>query len=237
MTKRVAISQSNYIPWKGYFDLINTVDEFILLDDVQYTRRDWRNRNRIKTPQGPKWLSVPVEVKGKYDQRIDETMIADPSWPASHFGSLLQNYRDAPFWSTYGDELRALYDASGAERLSDVNRRFIEAICRWLEIDTPISWSTDHAAETGANERLLALCKAVGATEYISGPAARSYLDEQLFADAGVAVAWMDYGGYPEYEQPHPPFEHAVTVLDLLLSTGPEARRYMKSFVVSGLEA
>src|SRR5688572_18851386 len=97
MTRKVAIVQSSYIPWKGYFDLINMVDEFVLYDDVQYTRRDWRNRNRIKTAAGLKWLTIPVEVKGKYHQLIRDTRIAEPRWGERHWAMLAQNYSGAGF--------------------------------------------------------------------------------------------------------------------------------------------
>lgn len=228
--KLVVIVQSNYIPWKGYFDLINMADEFILYDDVQYTRRDWRNRNLIKTPQGLQWLTVPVEVKGKYFQRIRDTRISEPGWARKHWATLLHNYSKAPFFDTYRPVFEPLYLENADTLLSDLNRRFIEAICGVLGIGTRISWSSDYPLVEGRSERLLGLCLAAGATRYLSGPAARGYLDEQLFNDAGVAVSWMDYSGYPPYRQLHGAFEHGVTVLDLLFNEGPEATRYMKSF-------
>ena len=227
---RIAISQSNYVPWKGYFDMINLVDEFVLLDEVQYTRRDWRNRNRIKSPNGTLWLTVPVQAKGKYTQRIDETRISEPGWNERHFKTLAQSYRRAPGWDLYGERIEALYASAVDERLSDVNRRFIEAVCGWLGIRTRLSWSTDHASSDGRNERLLSICLALGANEYVSGPAAAAYLDTDLFRSHGVEVSWMDYSGYEEYRQPHPPFEHSVSVLDLLLSVGEDAPRYLKTF-------
>jgi hypothetical protein len=228
---RIAISQSNYIPWKGYFDLINHVDEFVLLDEVQYTRRDWRNRNRLKTPNGPLWLTIPVQVKGRYHQRIDETLISESGWEAKHIKTIVHSYGRAPGHDLYAERLTELYDAvAGEERLSAVNRRFIEAVCGWLGITTKLSWSSDHPADDGRNERLLSICLALGANEYVSGPAAASYLDEELFRSQGVEVSWMDYSGYPEYPQPHPPFEHSVSILDLLLSVGDDAVRYMKTF-------
>ena len=110
--KRVAIVQSCYIPWKGYFDLINLVDEFILYDDRQYTRRDWRNRNRIKTAQGSQWLTIPVEVKGRYDQRIDETLISDPGWAEKHWKTLTHSYASAPHFDEYREAFEALYDGA-----------------------------------------------------------------------------------------------------------------------------
>jgi WbqC-like protein family len=228
--KRVAIVQSCYIPWKGYFDLINMVDEFILFDDRQYTRRDWRNRNRIKTPQGTQWLTIPVEVKGRYEQRIDETRVSDPAWAATHWKTLTHSYASAPHFDDYRGTVEVLYDDASDPRLSIVNRMFLEAINGLLGIETTLSWSTDYEAEGAKTERLVSLCRAAGATSYLSGPSAREYMDESLFDEAGIELEYMDYSGYPEYDQPHPPFEHAVTILDLLFAVGEEAPRYMKSF-------
>ena len=228
--KRVAIVQSSYIPWKGYFDLINLVDEFILYEDRQYTRRDWRNRNRIKTPQGSQWLTIPVEVKGRYEQRIDEAMISDPGWADSHWKTLVQNYSPAPFFDDYRERLEALYRAIDDPRLSAVNRAFLEELCAILTIETKLSSSTDYGVSGAKTPRLVSLCLAAGATAYLSGPSARAYIEENLFEEAGVELEYMDYSGYAEYPQLHGPFDHAVTVLDLLFNTGPDATRFMKSF-------
>jgi len=226
--KRVAIVQSSYIPWKGYFDLIRAVDEFILLDEVQFTKRDWRSRNRIKTKDGVAWLTIPVESKGKYDQRICDTVIAAPGWGMRHWRTLSSAYARAGFFTTYAPAFEAFYSAPSSDRLSLVNRALIDAICCALGITTPIRWSTDYDARDGRNTRLIDLCAAAGATGYLSGPAARSYLDEPAFAAAGIEVRFADYSGYPEYPQLHPPFEHAVSALDLLFCTGPRALEYMK---------
>lgn len=230
LSKTVAIVQSSYIPWKGYFDLINFADEFILYDDRQYTRRDWRNRNRIKTPQGVRWLTVPVEVKGRYTQRIDETRVSDPGWAAKHWRTLSQSYAAAPFFDRSRETFEPLYLGLDEPLLARINRRLLEAACQMLGIETKLSWSTDYHAEGTKTARLLDLCEQSGATEYLTGPSAREYLDVALLEDAGISVRWMDYSGYPEYEQLHPPFEHAVTILDLLFHTGPDAPRYLKSF-------
>jgi hypothetical protein len=227
--KTVAIVQSNYIPWKGYFDLIRLSDEFILYDDVQYTRRDWRNRNLIKTPTGLHWLTIPVEVKGKYHQCIRDTRISNLRWGREHWDVLRHNYAKAPFFKAYRDVLERLYLGNLPVMLSDVNRLFIETICPLIDIWTPIRWSHEFDFAEGRSERLLEICRATGATEYLSGPAATSYLDEGKFAAAGVNVAWMDYTGYSPYSQLFGGFEHGVTVLDLLFNVGPEAPRFMKT--------
>lgn len=226
--KCVAIVQSSYIPWKGYFDLIRAADEFILLDDVQFTKRDWRSRNRIKTKDGLCWLTVPVHSKGLFEQRIIDTMISDPAWSARHWQTIQSAYARTPFFDAYAPRLREVYQRPVSDRLSEVNRSLIETVCQMLEITTPIRWSSEYHPREGRNERLIDLCVKAGATDYLSGPSARGYVDEAGFASAGVTVHFVDYSGYPEYEQPYPPFEHAVSALDLLFCAGPGARLYLK---------
>ena len=231
MPKRVAIVQSSYIPWKGYFDLIRSVDEFVLYDDMQYTKRDWRSRNRIKTSNGPLWLTVPIDVKGKFDQRICEAQVAEAGWAEKHWASLRHAYGKAKHFADYRDVVERAYAACAAEpSLSRINYLLIQLVCELLDIHTPITWSMDYPQREGKTDRLLSICQAAGADRYLSGPAARDYMDLSVFEQAGVEVAFADYGGYPEYPQPHPPFEHAVSALDLLFNTGPEATRFMKTF-------
>jgi hypothetical protein len=225
--KSVAIVQSSYVPWKGYFDLIGRVDEFIIYDDVQYTRRDWRNRNRLKTPDGVRWLTIPVRVKGRYHQRIDETLIDDPSWASRHWASLRTWYGRAPFFELYRPVLEDLYLGTNDLSLSRINRRFLQTLCDILCIRTDLSWSSDYPCEGEKTSRLISICKAAGASRYLTGPAARSYLDEDSFRAEGIAVEWMTYEGYPAYPQPYPPFDHHVSVLDLLFNVGEDATRYM----------
>jgi hypothetical protein len=222
------ITQSNYIPWKGYFDLIRTADELILLDDVQYTRRDWRNRNRIKTTIGPKWLSIPVRVSGKYTQRIDETEVVDPGWADDHWQVLMTAYQQAPHFAWCAAALEPIYRGMVDCRLSNVNRAFIETVCAMLGITTPIRWSTELTSSGTKTDRLVSLCTAAKASHYLSGPAARAYLEPRKFANAGIELHYFDYSGYPEYPQPHPPFVHEVSVIDLLFNTGPIATAYLE---------
>ena len=230
--KTVAIVQSNYIPWKGYFDLIGLVDEFILYDDVQYTRRDWRNRNKIKTPAGPQWLTIPVNVSGRYQQLIKETTIGDPGWRAEHWKTIGRNYARAAHFRDHEATFAELYGPDDESSLSRVNRRFIEAINAILGIRTKLSWSMDYELdpELEPTAKLVALCRQAGATTYLSGPAAKAYMDEGQFAAAGIELRYMDYGGYPEYRQLHGPFDHYVSVIDLIFNEGPAASTFMKSF-------
>jgi len=228
--KKVAVVQSNYIPWRGYFDLMNLVDEFILFDNMQYTRRDWRNRNLIKCRTGLEWLTVPVKVRGKYSQEIKDTVVSDPAWNRHHWQTILHCYSKARYFSDYREIFEDLYLNTTEIRLSLINHRFIKAICRVLGITTRITWSMDYQLIGDKTERLVSLCQQAGATNYLSGPKAKAYLNEHLFEREGITVSYMDYSGYPEYSQLYPPFQPGVSIIDLVFNEGPRAHRFMKSF-------
>jgi hypothetical protein len=227
--KKIAILQSNYVPWKGYFDLIAAVDEFILYDDMQYTRRDWRNRNLIKTPVGLKWITVPVNVKGKYHQKIRDTMISDPLWNEKHWSVLSNNYRKAPYFSELSKILKPLYIESSYSNISQLNRRFIEVICNYLGIKTIISDSSDYSLIEGKTERLVDLCEQAAGQVYISGLSAKSYIEEKKFIDKGIELAWIDYSDYAEYPQLWGEFAHNVSILDMLFNCGQKTALYMRN--------
>lgn len=226
--KKIAILQSNYIPWKGYFDLMAMADEFILYDDVQYTRRDWRNRNTIKKPNGSTWLTIPVEVKGRYLQKISDTVIADNNWAKKHWAAISSSYNKAKHFDRYKALFESYYTSTQETHLSKVNYQLISIVNSILGINTKLSWSADYELAEGQTKRLVHLVQQAGGTEYISGPAAKEYIDEQLFTDAGIKLTWIDYSGYPEYTQLYPPFDHYVSVLDLIFNEGPDAGKYMK---------
>lgn len=226
--KRLAVVQSSYIPWKGFFDLIASVDEFLLYDDMQYTVRDWRNRNRIKTRHGVKWLTIPV-AHGARDREIRHVTISDPLWAEQHWRTLCHSYAGARCFRDIKPVLEPLYTELRESHLSRVNEVFIRACCRLLDIDTPIRWSWEYDAAGSRSDRLLDLCRRAGASTYVSGPSARAYLDDDLFAREGIGVEYFDYDGYPEYGQLFPPFDHYVSVLDLLFNEGADARRFLKA--------
>jgi len=213
--------------------MLRSADEVILLESVQYTRRDWRNRNRIKTSNGSLWLTIPVEVKGRYDQAIDETLISDAGWAAAHIRSIELAYRRAAHFSTVSTWLYSLLrDVAKEALLTKINERLIRTICERLNIAVPIrrcSEVLDRATlrVMDPTERLLKLCLARGATHYLSGPAAKSYLDVNLFAQHGIEVRWMDYSGYKEYPQLWGEFDPSLSIIDLLLNTGPEAEHFL----------
>jgi hypothetical protein len=228
--KRIAILQSNYIPWKGYFDIINSVDEFVLYDEVQYTKNDWRNRNQIKTVNGSQWLTIPVR-RTSLTQKINETRTDGNRWRKKHWHSICQWYAKSSYLKTYRDHLETLYMGDDEENLSAINQAFIHAVCKIIHIPTAITSSTDYHLTGGRSERLLSLCQQARATSYLSGLAAKDYLDVGLFEAAGIEVAWMDYTGYPAYGQLYsPPFIHEVSILDLILNKGGDnAKKYMLS--------
>jgi hypothetical protein len=221
MAKRVAILQSSYIPWKGYFDIIHDVDELIFLDDVQYTRQDWRNRNRIKTASGLQWLTIPV---GSDIQRRICDVELPPDWAAAHWRTITRAYRRAPYFERYRPFFEEVYLAHSWRFLSELNQHLIGAIAtELLGLRTAFGDSRGLAMGLRRQERLLEILRVTGATEYLSGPAAQSYIDPARFDACGIALRWKDYAGYPEYPQFHPPFEHHVSIIDLLFHTGPDA--------------
>lgn len=208
--------------------MIAAVDEFILYDDMQFTRRDWRNRNQIKTPQGLSWLSVPVQSKGKYDQKIRDTEIDGTDWAASHWKSISLNYARAPHFKEIAEWLQPIYQQQTFTNLSVLNRTLIEAVCNYLGIKTVIKNSWDYKLIDGKTERLADLCKQAGGSEYISGPAAKDYIDDTVFAHYAIKLTWFDYQGYSEYPQLWGDFVHNVSIVDLLFNCGKDAPRYMR---------
>lgn len=224
--KKVAILQSNYIPWKGYFDLIAYVNEFILFDDMQFTKNDWRNRNQIKTPTGNQWLTIPVGQS--INRRIRDVEIIGNSWQKKHWRSLQSNYSRSKYFDEISNWLEPLYLEKSYTNLSEVNRLFIESISHYLGIFTKISSSSDYRIIEGKTERLIDICLQSGGSEYISGLAAKNYLDEKMFFRAGIKVSWFNYDNYPVYRQLWGNFTHSVSILDLLFNCGKEAPQYMR---------
>jgi hypothetical protein len=225
--KKVAILQSNYIPWKGYFDIIGLVDEFIIYDEVQYTKNDWRNRNRIKTPSGVQWLTIPVSQKS-LSQKISETEVSFTTWGKKNWNTIKSNYGKAPFFKSISQPLEEFYLSNSFTKLSEINLWLIKHICAATGISTTITDSKNFNLEGDSTERLVSICKQAEATVYLSGPAAKNYLRESLFTEEGLEIEWMNYSDYPEYPQLYPPFSHAVSIVDLLFNVGDKASEFMK---------
>lgn len=208
--------------------MIAAVDEFILYDDMQYTRRDWRNRNQIKTPQGLMWLTVPVKSKGNYYQKIKDTQIDGSAWAQSHWRSLTQHYKRAKYFQPVAEFLEPLYLDQAWTHISQLNHAFLQAICDYLGIGTKISTSSDYTIIEGKTERLCDLCLQAGASEYISGPAAKDYIVPEVFERANVKLTWFDYAGYRPYPQLWGEFTHNVSIVDLLFNCGPESAKWLR---------
>lgn len=229
MTKRVAILQSSYIPWKGVFDLINMVDEFVIYDIVQYTKNDFRNRNKIVINGKPTWMTIPVRQK-KLDQRIDETEVADRRWATKHWRSINQAYAKRKGFEQYGPAIGRLYDDLKDEQLlTNINVRFIMLLCDLMRIGTPIRSASEFELPQNRVERIISICKALNADTYLSGPAAKAYLEPAVLARESLDLEWMDYSGYPAYAQGTEEFQHGVSVLDLLLNEGEDFAGFMKT--------
>jgi hypothetical protein len=234
--KKVAILQSNYIPWRGYFDIINDADLFVFYDDVQFTKNDWRNRNQIKTCAGIKWLSVPVGRS--IDRKIFEVTINESKWQQKHFETLRQNYSKTPFYREYESFLRSIYLEMQWQNLSELNQYMTKVISKdFLGIDTEFDDSRCYSSEGAKQERLLSIIKETGASVYISGPAAGDYINGQDFYDAGIILEWKDYSGYPEYPQQHGEFLGNVSILDLLFNTGHSAPYYIWGWREQNIES
>ena len=230
-TKNIVVLQSNYIPWKGYFDFIAAAEEFLIFDEVQYTRRDWRNRNKVIVAGRPHWISIPVKSKGHYDAPIDQMEVSDTSWADKHWATIALNYRKAAYFSETAQVIEPLYRAAATlNLLTDINELFLRAMTKSLNLRTQFLRTSSIPRTTeDPTGRLIELCQARSATTYISGPAAKVYLDKSKFEQAGIKLKFADYSGYPVYDQGTAVFEHGVSMIDTLMRCGPSARTHLKS--------
>lgn len=227
---KIAISQSNYLPWQGYFDLIDKVDTFVFLDDVQYTERDWRNRNRIKGVNTQDWLTIPVfRPKGR-ESLINQVLVSDSAWSDLHKRKILHTYRRAINYASTSEWLFEKYDQISQEKnLSRINIFLIKEIANKLGIDTKFASSDLTLKSKDKTIRLLNICELLGATTYLSGPAAKNYLDTTIFEKKGIEVKWMEYSPV-EYKQLSDPFDPQVSILDLLFNSNLNFRTTKQKF-------
>ena len=228
--KKVAILQSNYIPWKGYFDLINSVDLFVFHDDIQYTKNDWRNRNKIKTSKGARWITLPAGTNEK--RLIHEVEFPDHSWQRNHWNLIRNSYAKSPYWDEYKDFFEDFYLSKKWTNLSQLNQHLIKKISGdFLSISgVEFEDSRKYNLKEKKESRVLELLKKVNASEYISGPAAKRYICEKNFQENNIQLTWFNYSGYRKYEQLGDNFVHNVSIIDLLFNCGPYAPLYMRSY-------
>jgi len=231
VAKTIAILQSNYIPWKGYFDIVAAADEFLIFDEVRFTKNDWRNRNQIVLDGRKHWLTIPVKTSGTFGERIDRIETARPDWHRAHWDTLRQAYGAAPFYREMAPFFEALYrDAAPLRLLTEINELFLRRLAALLDLPTAILRADVVPRETpNPTERLVEICRARGATDYITGPAARAYLKPELLRAVGVRLHFANYQDYPKYPQSMTPFDHRVSVIDTLFWCGCAARAQLKS--------
>jgi len=222
MPNKIIITQSNYIPWKGYFTTMKKATHIVLYDNAQYTRRDWRNRNKIVTPTGPAWLSIPIDVKGKYHQKINEAKVKDREWYLEHWNKISQNYKKAPFFAQYSEIFEDLYlnELREREYLSDINRILLQKCIDLLGINITVLDSRDFEIRGGKTGKLINICQDLQADEYFTGPAAKGYMEEELFEQNNIKLTYYDLEGFPEYKQLWDGFDHYVSILDMFFNLG-----------------
>ncbi|MGC4099120.1 MAG: WbqC family protein [Nitrospira sp.] len=224
---KVGAIQSSFVPWRGYFDFIASVDTFVFLDDVQYSKNGWRNRNRIKTPKGSRWITVPVRHRNLSQLIIDTEIDNRTDWRESHMRLWRENYDTAPY---YRDVLELL-DDMGRDRvntISELNIALTRKIAVYLQICTRTMRSSDLQLSGTSTDRLIDLLKKLNATTYLSGPSADSYLDKEAFRRNGVRLEYKSYD-YDPYPQLWGPFDCGVTVLDLIANCGSDAKNRIRS--------
>lgn len=226
---KCVILQPSYIPWRGFFDQIRRADVFVFYDDVQYDKHGWRNRNQIKTKQGKQWLTIPVIAKGAVSDGVlirDVRIAPNSGWADKHHKTLKQSYAKAPFFAQQEPLLSEIY-ARKDTLLADLTIASTILLARALGIEhTRFVRSSELGVEGTKTGRLVAICQNVGADHYISGPSARDYIEPELFSAANIQLEYMSYD-YPEYPQLHPPYDPAVSILDLMFMTGPRALEHI----------
>jgi hypothetical protein len=225
---KVAISQSNYIPWRGYFDAIAGVDCFVLYDDMQYTKRDWRNRNKILSNQRELWLTIPVAVKGKFYQKIKDTKAIDNKWVDEHLKSIKYAYKKAAYAREVLPFIENLYQTCNYDFLSEINLHFLKGILSYLEIKTQLESSSNFVLPEEKTDKLLHICQSLKAKTYCTGPAAKEYIIEKKFSDSHIHLQYWNNDDYPKYPQSQEPFVNFLSIIDTLFHTGLNARNYMK---------
>lgn len=215
--------QPVYLPWLGLFHKIALADKFVVFDTVQYLKKDWNNRNKIKTSQGPVWLTVPVMTHGKFDQPLTDVIINNAaSWRRKHLNSIELNYRKTPFFDRYIDFFKRIYEQEW-EKLVDLNDVMLRYFLKELNIDVKIAYGHDLSLEGSKSDLVLDMCKKGDADVYIFGALGRDYAEVDKFEKAGVKVIFQNYH-HPEYKQLFNGFEPYLSVIDLLFNCGEKSR-------------
>lgn len=228
--RKIAILQPNYIPWKGVFDLIDRVDHFVFYDDVQYTKKDWRNRNYIKSKDSDLLLSVPVKTKGKTGQLIKDTLIDnDHKWQMKHYKSIVNCYKQSQFFERYHFILEELYLNNTWNLLSELNVFSTKIISKAINIQT--NWHlSSNLSKSGSKigDKAIKICKELNCNYFINGPSSKKFLDLNLFKKNNIHVEFIKYE-FPLYHQQYTPFSHNVSILDVIFNCGPNALKFIRN--------
>ena len=217
---RGVILQPGYIPWLGFFNQMMLADVFIFLDDVQYDKRGWRNRNKINGSNAAIWLTIPVKSKGKYHQKLNEAEIDNStSWPQKHLCSIKHNYFRTPFFEKYFPEVESIL-LRPWKKLVDLDIALIELMAGWLEIKTKTLLASDLKIENSDKTgRLVEICKWTGINDYLSGPLCMDYMDFQQLESNNINL-WLHHYQHPKYTQQSKEFIPYLSTLDLLFNEG-----------------
>ena len=224
---RVTILQPSYLPWLGFFEQMHRSDQFVLYDDVQFTRRDWRNRNRVRVLEGSVWLTVPVIQKNKYEQSLLETKIDNStSWKRKHLETIRCHYSKTPFFDLHFPWCEKIFNSEW-NFLLDLSLETIQYLKGELKINTPLLRSSELGEPGNKTERLVSICKQLGATQYLSGESARNYISETDFFDQGIELEYQEYQ-HPEYPQRYEGFVPFLSTIDLLFNCGDKSLEFLK---------
>ena len=227
MDKTLIITQSNYIPWKGYFDLLRNADVFVVFDEVQYTKRDWRNRNKLICNNGPKWLSIPVKTKNNFSQKISRTEVLNDNWINDHLNFIENNYRRAKCFDEYFPIIKSIIVESQNKYLSKINVKIIKNLLDLLGISIEIIDSSQLELAEEKNDKLISVCNQLNIKNYITGPSALSYIDEKKFIESNISIRVFEYKNYKQYEQLWNGFDHNVSIIDMFLNLGIKTKDYL----------
>tara|TARA_B100000609_G_scaffold190194_1_gene177856 strand:+ start:254 stop:931 length:678 start_codon:yes stop_codon:yes gene_type:complete len=220
----VVISQSNYLPWKGYFQLISMADVFVFYDTVDFTKRDWRSRNKILGPNGFQWMTIPVgSNRGK---SIQEVVLPEGEWRENHLETIRRNYAKAPYITDVMRIVSPVYEDATITTLSSFNQSLIHHICAYLGIQTEFRNASEFEHNGDRVEKLISICLQLDATTYLSAPAAKDYISDE-FEGTEVSLKWMEYGPYEPYDQNIEPFSDYVSIIDTIAALGPKTREHI----------
>ena len=222
---KAAVIQSNYLPWLGYFDIISRVNHFVFYDEMQYTKRDWRNRNYIKTPSGKSLISIPVITKGKYSQKISEVKVLNQNWKVKHLKTFEVNYKKSKYFTEIYDFLQSSFKKINTNNLSIINQLLIIEITKYLEINTKFHNSHDFLLEGDKNEKIINICNKLKVDRYLSGPFGKTYLSENMFLENNIEIEYIDYPEYKKYNQLwNDEFTSNLSIIDVLFNCGIDTR-------------